>query len=139
MPLLLCRPDEEIIAATMIELERLFPNEIRADGSMAKIRKSKVIKTPLSVYKSTPGREAYRPTQRSPIKNFYLTGDYTKQKYLASMEGAVYSGKLAAEAVIDDLGQMRGASASSTSSPAMVTAALALAAAPVVEALSNTQ
>ena len=124
----------------MIELERLFPNEIRADGSMAKIRKSKVIKTPLSVYKSTPGREAYRPTQRSPIKNFYLTGDYTKQKYLASMEGAVYSGKLAAEAVIDDLGQMRGgASASSTSSPALVTAALALAAAPVVEALSSTQ
>ncbi len=44
----------------MKELERLFPNEIRADQSMAKIRKYKVIKTPLSVYKSTAGREAYR-------------------------------------------------------------------------------
>jgi 15-cis-phytoene desaturase len=44
----------------MVELERLFPNEVRADGSLAKIRKSKVIKTPLSVYKSTAGREAYR-------------------------------------------------------------------------------
>ena len=35
-----CRPDEEIVHATMIELERLFPNEVRADGSMAKVRGS---------------------------------------------------------------------------------------------------
>ena len=38
-----------------------------------------------------------RPTQRSPLANFYLAGDYTKQKYLASMEGAVFSGKLCTE------------------------------------------
>lgn len=38
-----------------------------------------------------------RPTQRSPMSNFYLAGDYTKQKYLASMEGAVFSGKLCTE------------------------------------------
>eukprot|EP00967_Tisochrysis_lutea_P054595 scaffold68317_cov19-Tisochrysis_lutea.AAC.2 len=44
----------------MKELEKLFPNEIKADQSLAKIRKSKVIKTPLSVYKSTAGREKYR-------------------------------------------------------------------------------
>lgn len=31
------RPDQEIIDATMLELERLFPTEIRADGSMAKV------------------------------------------------------------------------------------------------------
>jgi len=40
---------------------------------------------------------ACRPTQRSPFSNFYLAGDYTKQKYLASMEGAVFSGKLCTE------------------------------------------
>lgn len=40
---------------------------------------------------------ACRPTQRSPMANFYLAGDYTKQKYLASMEGAVFSGKLCTE------------------------------------------
>lgn len=44
-----------------------------------------------------------RPTQRTPISNFYLAGDYTKQKYLASMEGAIFSGKLAAEAVVEDV------------------------------------
>ncbi len=54
------RPDEEIIAATMKELERLFPTEIKSDQSLAKIRKYKVIKTPLSVYESTAGREAFR-------------------------------------------------------------------------------
>jgi len=35
----------------------------------------------------------------SPIKNFFLAGDYTMQKYLASMEGAVLSGKLCAESI----------------------------------------
>jgi 15-cis-phytoene desaturase len=97
------RSDEDIIAATMTELERLFPTEIASDQSKAKILKYKVVKTPLSVYKATAGREDYRPTQRTPISNFYLAGDYTKQKYLASMEGAIYSGKLATEAIVEDV------------------------------------
>jgi len=96
------RPDEEIIAATMGELERLFPDEIASDQSKAKILKYKVVKTPLSVYKTVPGCESCRPTQRTPLKNFYLAGDYTKQRYLASMEGAVFSGKLCAKAIAED-------------------------------------
>jgi len=43
------KSDQDIIDATMTELERLFPTEISADQSKAKIRKYKVIKTPLSV------------------------------------------------------------------------------------------
>jgi uncharacterized protein with NAD-binding domain and iron-sulfur cluster len=31
------RSDEDIIAATMTELERLFPTEIKADQSLAKV------------------------------------------------------------------------------------------------------
>jgi 15-cis-phytoene desaturase len=89
-------------------VERLFPGEVKADQSLAKIRKFKVIKTPLSVYKATAGREDFRPVQRSPISNFYLAGCFTKQKYLASMEGAVFSGKLAAEAIVDDLAKNGG-------------------------------
>ncbi|MGC1393824.1 MAG: FAD-dependent oxidoreductase, partial [Coleofasciculaceae cyanobacterium] len=38
-------------------------------------------------------------SQETPIANFYLTGDYTMQRYLASMEGAVLSGKLTAQAI----------------------------------------
>lgn len=53
-----------------------------------------------SVYKTVPGTEPCRPLQKSPIEGFYLAGDYTKQKYLASMEGAVLSGKLCAQAIV---------------------------------------
>lgn len=34
------------------------------------------------------------------MEGFYLAGDYTKQKYLASMEGAVLSGKLCAQSIV---------------------------------------
>ncbi|XP_043699368.1 15-cis-phytoene desaturase, chloroplastic/chromoplastic [Telopea speciosissima] len=96
------RSDVEIIEATMKELAKLFPEEIAADQSKAKILKYRVIKTPRSVYKNIPNCEPCRPLQRSPIEGFYLSGDYTKQKYLASMEGAVLSGKLCAQAIVQD-------------------------------------
>ena len=35
------------------------------------------------------------------VPNFYMVGDYTKQKYLASMEGALYSGKLGAQSIVE--------------------------------------
>lgn len=96
------RSDSEIIDATMGELAKLFPDEISADQSKAKIVKYHVVKTPRSVYKTVPDCEPCRPLQRSPIEGFYLAGDYTKQKYLASMEGAVLSGKLCAQAIVQD-------------------------------------
>lgn len=96
------RSDTEIIDATMKELAKLFPDEISADQTKAKIVKYHVVKTPRSVYKTVPGSEPCRPLQRSPIEGFYLAGDYTKQKYLASMEGAVLSGKLCAQAIVQD-------------------------------------
>ncbi|KAL8043556.1 hypothetical protein ABFX02_09G126800 [Erythranthe guttata] len=96
------RSNEEIIEATMKELAKLFPDEISADQSKAKILKYHVVKTPRSVYKTVPGSEPCRPLQRSPLEGFYLAGDYTKQKYLASMEGAVLSGKFCAQAIVQD-------------------------------------
>ena len=96
------RKDEEIIEATMNELKKLFPTHFEGDDQ-AILRKYKVIKTPLSVYKAVPGCQKIRPTQKTPIKNFFLTGDYTMQKYLASMEGAVLSGKLCAEAIVNSI------------------------------------
>ncbi|ANV87738.1 15-cis-phytoene desaturase [Picosynechococcus sp. PCC 11901] len=92
------KSDEEIIAATMEELQQLFPDDFTGDNQ-AKLLKYHVVKTPRSVYKSTPGRQDHRPSQETPISNFFLTGDYTMQRYLASMEGAVLSGKLTAQAV----------------------------------------
>jgi 15-cis-phytoene desaturase len=92
------KSDEEIVAATMAELEKLFPQHFTGDNP-AKLLKSRIVKTPRSVYKATPLRQACRPSQETPISNFYLAGDYTMQEYLGSMEGAVLSGKLAARAI----------------------------------------
>lgn len=104
------KSDEEIIDATMGELARLFPTEIAADpkwpatasqgpNGQARLRKFAVVKTPRSVYAAIPGRNKFRPSQQSPIPNFTLAGDWTSQKFLGSMEGAVLGGKLAAEVV----------------------------------------
>jgi 15-cis-phytoene desaturase len=96
--------DEEIVAATLGELGRLFPNEIgpgAPDGHGAQVTKSTVVRVPRSVYAATPGRGKFRPSQESPIENFVMAGDFATQKYLGSMEGAVLSGKLAAEVICD--------------------------------------
>ncbi len=97
------KSDQEILDATMKELEILFPEEIRADGSLAKVEKFTCVKTPTSVYETLCGKENLRPIQESPISNFYVAGDFSKQKYLASMEGAVLSGQLAARAVAESI------------------------------------
>mmetsp|Transcript_53284 Transcript_53284/g.79155 ORF Transcript_53284/g.79155 Transcript_53284/m.79155 type:complete len:620 (-) Transcript_53284:98-1957(-) len=104
------KSDEEIIDATMGEIARLFPLEIAADEKWpstsaqgpqgkAKLRKYTVVKVPRSVYAAIPGRNKYRPSQTTPIPGFTLAGDWTSQKFLGSMEGAVLGGKLAAEVV----------------------------------------
>ena len=95
------KSEEDIVVATMAELEKLFPDHFGGANS-AKLLKYHIVKTPRSVYKATPGRQAFRPEQKTPIANFYLAGDYTMQKYLGSMEGAVLSGKLAAGVIAQD-------------------------------------
>jgi 15-cis-phytoene desaturase len=45
------------------------------------------------------GRNKYRPSQVTPIPGFTMAGDWTSQKFLGSMEGAVLGGKLAAEVI----------------------------------------
>merc|ERR1719454_1209028 len=108
----IAKSDEEIIDATMGELARLFPTEIANDErwpatskqtpqGQARLRKFAVVKTPRSVYAAIPGRNKYRPSQETPIPRFTLAGDWTSQKFLGSMEGAVLAGKLAAEVVAD--------------------------------------
>ncbi|MEH2073243.1 MAG: 15-cis-phytoene desaturase [Nostoc sp.] len=98
----IAKSDEEIVSATLAELEKLFPDHFGGDNP-ATLLKSHVVKTPRSVYKATPGRQQYRPAQVTPIANFYLAGSYTMQRYLGSMEGAVLSGKLTAQAISEAL------------------------------------
>jgi 15-cis-phytoene desaturase len=90
------RPNSEIIDATLNELAKLFPKHL---PSPAKALKSHVVKTPRSIYTAIPDREKFRPTQATPIVNFFLSGSYTAQPFFGSMEGAVLSGKLTAQEI----------------------------------------
>ncbi|NJL65597.1 MAG: 15-cis-phytoene desaturase [Methylacidiphilales bacterium] len=92
------KSEEEILKATLVELETLFPQHFGGENQ-ALLLKYKVVKTPRSVYKATPGCQEYRPSQVTPVSNFYLAGSYTMQPFLGSMEGAVLSGKLTAQAI----------------------------------------
>jgi uncharacterized protein with NAD-binding domain and iron-sulfur cluster len=53
------RSDEDIVAATLQELETCLPAHFGAASPQpARVRKAKVVKTPLSVYWSRPGMQA---------------------------------------------------------------------------------
>ncbi|MCX7597021.1 MAG: FAD-dependent oxidoreductase, partial [Fischerella sp.] len=54
-----------------------------------------------SLYREAPGMDIYRPSQRTPVANFFLAGSYTQQDYIDSMEGATISGKRAAKAILE--------------------------------------
>lgn len=110
------RSDEDILSATLTELEKLFPEHL---PEPAKVLKSHVVKTPRSIYTAIPGREAFRPAQTSPIANFFLAGSYTAQPFFGSMEGAVLSGKLTAQAI--DSSTAARAASSSANLPTPVT------------------
>ena len=100
-------PFDPVIHVTCLSVRGIGPCPLRHDdrrlcasqgpAGEARLRKYAVVKTPRSVYAAIPGRNKYRPSQETPIKGFTLAGDWTSQKFLGSMEGAVLAGKLAAE------------------------------------------
>lgn len=61
---------------------------------------SSVVKLAQSLYREAPGMDLYRPSQQTPIPNFFLAGSYTQQDYIDSMEGATISGDRAAKAIL---------------------------------------
>jgi uncharacterized protein with NAD-binding domain and iron-sulfur cluster len=85
----------EVIRRTLAEFVLLHPQ-----AAQARLLKSTLVRIPQSVYRARPGHDQYRPDQATPVPNFYLCGDYTRQEYLASMEGAVLSGKRVAERIV---------------------------------------
>jgi zeta-carotene desaturase len=87
-------PRSEVIALAVRELSEFFPI-VRE----AKLENAQVIKEVRATFSARPGLESLRPTSESPLGNFYLAGDWTRSGWPATMEGAVRSGYLAAEAV----------------------------------------
>ena len=44
---------------------------------------SSVVKIGQSLYREGPGKDPFRPDQKTPVKNFFLAGSYTKQVIFA--------------------------------------------------------
>ncbi len=93
-------PRAEVIALALRELAEFFP-EVRE----AKLEKAHVVKEIRATFSARPGLEARRPASRTGIRNLFLAGDWTRSGWPATMEGAVRSGYLAAEAVAEAAGQ----------------------------------
>lgn len=66
----------------------------------ARLVKATVIKEAHATFSPEPGCDRWRPPQRTALKNFFLAGDWTATGWPATMEGAVRSGYLAAEALL---------------------------------------
>jgi len=85
---------EEILELAVNELAEFFPIV-----KEAKVLKAAVIKEVYATYSVSPGLDQFRPTSISAWPRVFLAGDWTATGWPATMEGAVRSGYLAAEAV----------------------------------------
>jgi len=87
-------PRADVIALALRELAEFFPA-----AREAKLEKAHVVKEIRATFSARPGLEAHRPGNQTHIPNLFLAGDWTKSGWPATMEGAVRSGYLAAEAL----------------------------------------
>jgi zeta-carotene desaturase len=62
--------------------------------------KATVIKEAAATFSPEPGVDRWRPRQATTIPGLLLAGDWTQTGWPATMEGAVRSGYLAAEALV---------------------------------------
>jgi squalene-associated FAD-dependent desaturase len=85
---------QEIIDLAVRELAEFFPV-----AGEAKLVKAAVVKEVRATYSIRPQLDSIRPTAISPWPRVFLAGDWTATGWPATMEGAVRSGYLSAEAV----------------------------------------
>lgn len=84
----------EIVELALKEVHEFFPA-----ARAVNLLKSTVIKEVHATFSPRPGIDAYRPQQVTPWPQVFLAGDWTATGWPATMEGAVRSGYLAAEAL----------------------------------------
>jgi zeta-carotene desaturase len=85
---------EEVLELATRELTEFFPAV-----KEAKVVKAAVIKEIYATYAILPGLDSYRPEAKTGWPRIFLAGDWTATDWPATMEGAVRSGYLAAEAI----------------------------------------
>jgi zeta-carotene desaturase len=83
----------------IVDLARKEAHEFFPGAREAKLLKSIVIKEVHATYSPRPGIDQHRPKPDTAWPRVFLAGDWTATGWPATMEGAVRSGYLAAEAV----------------------------------------
>ena len=73
-------------------------------AQQAELLKATVIKEAAATFSPQPGVDRWRPPQQTKIPQLFFSGDWTATGWPATMEGAVRSGYLAAEAVLRSAG-----------------------------------
>jgi len=90
----------DVIELALRELGEFFPR-----AKEAKLERAHIVKEVRATFSAVPGLEEHRPGQTTNIPNLFLAGDWTRSGWPATMEGAVRSGYLAAEAILRSFGE----------------------------------
>lgn len=88
-------PKDKLVKMAVAELKAVFP-----ESRNAQLENAIVIKEKRATYSATNEVESIRPNPETPIKNFYLAGDWTNTGLPATIEGAIQSGFVCAELVL---------------------------------------
>ena len=99
---LLQKPRQEIIDVCLGEVWQALPA-----ARDAELLKATVIKEAAATFSPEPGVDRWRPKQQTSLPRLFLAGDWTDTDWPATMEGAVRSGYLAAEALLGTAGAPR--------------------------------
>lgn len=93
--------DADIVRATQAEIAEFAPAAAEANVLHADVHR-----IPMAIPCPLVGFERSRPTATSPLPGLVLSGDWTRTHMPCTMEGAVKSGMLAAEAVLAEPGTL---------------------------------
>ena len=87
-------PKQEIREMFLDEMKSVFPR-----ARDAQVERLLIVKQPRATFRSVPGVEAHRLPSATPISNLFLAGEWVDTGWPGTMEGAVRSGRTAAQAL----------------------------------------
>jgi squalene-associated FAD-dependent desaturase len=96
------RDRDAVIAEVRRDLAAVWPK-----ANEATLLAARLITQHDAVFSPRPGVDELRPPQKTDVPGLFIAGDWTQTLWPATMEGAVRSGYLAAEAILAALGTPR--------------------------------
>ncbi len=91
------KKNEQVIEIVRSELLRILNIDIFENHLL---KNYKIIKEKRATINQTPEALNYRLNAQTPLKNFFLAGDWIDTSYPATIEGAILSGRIAVEEVL---------------------------------------